>query len=162
MKFLTKRKPELPVNVTPMALGRVGDPIANKAIDLFDDTGLKLNLTEPNTHGPEPIVPLVGQTVTCILNELLPLLPGDGRVITFKSKQAGDTLYEHLRITYGMVTIRVKSIGAYVHWDVEFDEDKKPSAADADVVALALANRISEKILAVVDSHAGINSGRPH
>jgi hypothetical protein len=159
MKFLTRRKPE---SLTPMAVGRAGDPVANRAIDLFDDSGLKLNLKEPNTHLPEPIVPLVGQTVTCILNELLPILPGNDRVITFKSKQAGDTLYEHLRISYGVVTIRIKSIGAYVHWDVEFDDDKKPIAADSEVVALALASRIAEKILAVIDSHAGINSGRAH
>ena len=93
-----------------MNLSRVGDPIGNSALDLVAEK-YELDLTEPNSHAVEPVVPLAGQTTICILNELLPLLPGDNRVISFESKSAGDSLHEQLKLSFGVLTLKFSIIG---------------------------------------------------
>jgi hypothetical protein len=148
VKFLTRRDSNH--NNEP----RAGDPIANRALELV--TKPNLVLKEPNTHVVEPILPIVGQTTICILNELLPHLPGNNRMISFGSKSVGDTLDEYLRITYGTLTLKLDLMGNCVTWNLEHDHTKTPCASDGDLAALVVSGIVDRVVKSVLTSHVGL------
>lgn len=135
--------------------------MAHRALEQVDPE-LKIEYTTPNDHAPELIVPLVGQTTICILNELLTLLPGEGRVISFQCSTAGVSLHEELKISYSSVAIRMTVIGSFVDWDIEFDHSKRPTIADDEAVAAIMAGRVSAAISSVINSHVGVVDGGSH
>lgn len=160
LRNLIRRNHHLPQPIQINEPKRSVEPIGERALELAGHepkAALAIDV-----HTPELDVPLISQNTICILNGLLPLLPGDGRMISFQSRTAGVSLHEEVKITYSSTTVRIAVIGTYIDWGVELDNSKRPTAADDDVLALSLSGRIVDLIGEVINGHLGLRADSKH
>lgn len=104
-------------------------------------------------HDVRPEIPLYGLMTPCLLNALIELLPNHGRVVTFTSRSAGDSLHEKLTFTYGTVSLEIDIIDVYINWAIKHDLARTPSASDNDLVALSVSGKLVDTLGRVINEH---------